>query len=68
MYEVLGIIAVVGMVSSYALEQRHRAFVLIFALSCALAAFYAFLIGSIPFLIAEGLWSIIALRRYLKAA
>ena len=64
--ELLGLIAIIAMVTSYALEDRHPVFVLIFAISCAVAAIYAFLIGSYPFLIAEGIWSVIALRRYLN--
>ena len=64
--ELLGLIAIIAMVTSYALEDRHPVFVLIFAISCAAAAIYAFLIGSYPFLIAEGIWSLIALRRYLN--
>ena len=63
--EYLGILAVAIMVVSYALERRHPTFILIFAVACALAATYAFLIRSYPFLIAEGIWSIIAMRRYL---
>lgn len=66
MIELLGIFAVTIMVASYALEHKHPLFILIFAAACALAAFYAYLINSYPFLIAEGLWSIIALRRYIK--
>ncbi|MES0883288.1 hypothetical protein [Roseibium sp. SCP14] len=64
MVENLGLVAVVIMVASYALESRHPVFVLIFAFGCALASFYAFLIGSIPFLIAEGIWAAIAFVRY----
>ena len=66
MIETLGIIAVVIMVSAYALEDRGHIFILIFAVGCALAATYALLIGSIPFLIAEGIWAVIALRRWQR--
>ena len=66
--ELFGIAAVMAMVTSYALEDRHPVFILIFAISCAAAAIYAYLIGSYPFLIAEGIWSAIAARRYLKKA
>lgn len=62
--EGLGIVAVVIMVGSYALEYRGRMFIAIFAFGCALAAFYAYLIGSYPFFIAEGLWALIAARRW----
>ncbi len=67
MTEHLGLIAVTLMVASYALEPRHRHFTLIFAAACALAAFYAWLIGSVPFLIAEGIWSLVALYRWRSA-
>jgi len=62
-----GLLAVVVMVTSYALEKRSTVFIAVFALGCAMAAFYAFLIGSWPFFIAEGLWSLIALKRWLDA-
>jgi len=67
-YGQLGLIAVVIMVASYALEHRHPLFIVVFAFGCALAAFYAYLIGSIPFLIAEGVWALIAIWRYVKHA
>ncbi|WP_299344045.1 hypothetical protein [uncultured Maritalea sp.] len=68
MIEYLGLIAVIIMVGSYALEDRHPLFVLLFAFGCAMAAFYAWLIGSVPFLIAEGIWAIIAFTRWLRRA
>ena len=67
MTESLGLIAIIIMVGSYALEDRSSVFIATFALGCALAAFYAFLIGSYPFLIAEGIWAVIAMRRWMKA-
>ncbi len=62
--EILGLVAVIIMVLSYALEPRGNIYVAIFAIGCAMAAFYAYLIGSYPFLLAEGLWSVIAARRW----
>lgn len=62
--ELLGLVAIVIMVGSYALEKRARIFIAIFAFGCVLAAIYAFLIQSYPFLIAEGVWSVIAARRW----
>jgi hypothetical protein len=56
--------AVTVMALSYALERRHRAFVALFAVGCALSSAYGFAIGSIPFGSVEALWSIIALRRF----
>ena len=40
---------------AYALEQRHRAFIALFALACALSSAYGFLIGSVPFGAVEAL-------------
>ena len=64
--ELLGVIAITIMVSAYALEDRHHSFIIIFAFGCALAAFYAFLISSYPFLIAESLWAVFAFQRWRK--
>lgn len=65
--EILGVVAVAIMVVSYALEQRGPIFVAVFAAACALAAFYAFLIGSYPFMVAEGIWALVAVRRWWGA-
>ena len=64
--EILGIIAIIIMVGAYALEDRHSGFIILFAGGCALAAFYAYLINSYPFLIAESLWAVIAFQRWRK--
>lgn len=64
--ELFGIAAITIMVISYALESRGKIFVAIFAVGCAMAAIYAWMIGSYPFLIAEGIWAVIALWRWLK--
>lgn len=58
--------AVTVMVLAYALERRHRAFVALFAVGCALSSAYAFAIGSLPFGGVEALWSIFALRRFTR--
>ena len=65
--EVIGLVAIIVMVVSYTLEKRHTVFIATFAAGCALAALYAFLIGSLPFLIAEGLWSAVATKRWIDA-
>ncbi len=65
--DILGLVAITIMVGSYALEQRGRIYIAIFTFGCALAAVYAFLIQSYPFLIAEGLWAMIAARRWWRA-
>lgn len=66
-YELIGITAVATMVCSYALEYRHPAYIGVFAAACWVAAFYAYLIEAFPFVIAEGLWGLIALRRWRRA-
>ena len=53
------------MMLMYALESRHRGFILAFALGCALSSVYGFLSGAWPFGVVEAIWSLIALRRYL---
>jgi len=64
--ELVGIVAVAVMVLCYALEHRGRIYTAIFSFSCATAAAYAYLIESYPFLIAEGLWAIVAARRWYR--
>ena len=65
--EILGIVAIATMVICYALERRGTVFIAAFAAGCALAAVYAYLIGSYPFLIAEGIWAVVAVRRWQVA-
>ena len=65
--EIFGTTAIIIMVTSYALEHMSPVFIAIFSFGCVLAATYAFLLGSIPFLIAEGVWAIVAFRRWQLA-
>ncbi len=65
--EIIGIVSVSIMVISYSLEDRNPLYIALFACGCAMAATYAFLISSYPFLIAESVWSIVALARWRKA-
>lgn len=62
--ELFGTAAITIMVTSYALEQRSPAYIGIFSVGCALAALYALLLGSYPFLVAESIWAVIAFRRW----
>ncbi len=64
MIEFIGFLAVCSMVACYAFEHYSNWLTLIFAVSCAVAALYAFLIGSYPFMLAEGVWALIALRKW----
>jgi hypothetical protein len=63
-----GAFAVGSMALAYALERRHRAFVLAFAGACGLSSAYGFLIGSEPFGIVEALWCVVALRRWITGS
>ena len=62
-----GLFAVTVMVACYALEKRHRAFILAFAASCVLASVYGFLQGAWPFGLVEAVWSAVALWRWWNA-
>jgi hypothetical protein len=64
---VYGVCAVTFMMAMYALEWRHRTFVLAFAIGCLLSSVYGFLAGAWPFGVVEVVWSGVAIRRYLTA-
>jgi len=59
-----GLVAVVAMLVFYALEARSPWFILAFSGSCVLASIYGFLQGAWPFGMVEGIWSLVALRRW----
>jgi hypothetical protein len=61
---VFGACAVAIMLLSYALEQRSPWWVLIFALACAASSLYGWLAGTWPFGVVEGVWALVALRRW----
>ena len=63
-----GLVAVSLMVTFYALEKRSSWCILGFAFSCVLGSIYGFLQGAWPFGLVEALWSVIAARRWWKAA
>ncbi len=65
--EIFGITSVSIMVISYALEHRSPVFIAVFSFGCVLAAIYALLLHSVPFLIAESVWAIVALHRWRLA-
>jgi len=68
MLTLFGASALTFMMLMYALERRHRLFVLAFALGCALSSAYGFLAGTWPFGVVELIWVLIALRRYFTPA
>jgi hypothetical protein len=54
------------MLVAYALEHRGARWVLVFALACAASSLYGWLAGTWPFAVVEGVWSLVALRRWLR--
>ena len=64
MLTVFGATALTFMMVMYALERRHRGFVLAFACGCALSSAYGFPAGTWPFGVVEAIWTLIALNRY----
>jgi hypothetical protein len=60
-----GLFAVTAMLVTYSCERRSHWFILGFAASCVLGSAYGFLQGAWPFGLIEGVWSIVALRRWL---
>jgi len=63
-----GLLAVSAMLVFYALEDRARRFLLLFAGACLAASAYGFLQGAWPFGIVEAIWSGVALRRWQRRA
>jgi hypothetical protein len=66
MLTAFGATAVTFMMVCYALERRHRLFVLAFAAGCALSSAYGFLAGTWPFGVVEAIWALIAVGRYRR--
>lgn len=60
-----GILAVSAMLVCYTFEKRSAWFILGFAMACGLGSVYGFLQGAWPFGLVEGVWAIVALRRWL---
>jgi len=64
---IFGLVAVTAMMLCYALERRSHWYVLGFAGSCVLASIYGFAQGAWPFGLVEGVWAVVALRRWRVA-
>jgi hypothetical protein len=65
---IFGLFAVTTMLVCYALESRSHWFILAFAAACGLGSAYGFLQGAWPFGVVEAIWSVIALRRWLRSS
>ncbi|PYN05811.1 MAG: hypothetical protein DME02_18510 [Candidatus Rokuibacteriota bacterium] len=61
---IFGLAAVTAMMLCYALERRSHWYVLGFAGACVLASIYGFAQGAWPFGLVEGVWTVVALRRW----
>ena len=62
-----GLFAVSAMLVCYALEDQHTGFILAFAAACWLGSAYGFLQGAWPFGVIEGIWGVVAIRRWRRA-
>ena len=61
-----GLFAVTEMLVCYAMEQRSTWYILAFSVACVLGSVYGFLQGAWPFGLVEAVWSLVALRRWLR--
>ena len=59
-----GLFAVSAMLVCYALDARSHWWTLGFAGACLLGSIYGFLQGAWPFGLVEGIWSLVAARRW----
>lgn len=66
MLTVFGSIAVAIMFLSYWMEARSKWMVLLFALASAATSVYSGLAAVYPITVIEGLWSLVAFRRFMQ--
>lgn len=59
-----GLVAVSLMLIFYCLEKRNRLYILGFSFACLLGSAYGFLQGAWPFGLVEGVWALVAFRRW----
>jgi hypothetical protein len=59
-----GLFAVSAMLVCYAFDARSHWWTLGFAFACALGSIYGFLQGAWPFGVVEGVWCLVAVRRW----
>ena len=67
MLTLFGAVAVTVMMVAYALEPRSAGWLLVFAGACAASSAYGWLAGTWPFGVVEGVWALVALRRWWTA-
>ena len=66
MLTLFGAGAVAFMLLFYMLEERSPWWVLAFALACAASSVYGWLAGTWPFGVVEGVWALVAFRRWIR--
>lgn len=66
MLTLFGVAALTFMMLMYAVEHRGPAFILAFALGCALSSVYGFVSGAWPFGVVEAIWTAIAVHRFRR--
>jgi uncharacterized protein YbjT (DUF2867 family) len=59
-----GLAAVSLMLITYTLERRSNWYVLAFAFACIMGSVYGFQQGAWPFGLVEGVWALIAAKRW----
>jgi hypothetical protein len=59
-----GLFAVIVMLICYMMEARSPWWTLGFAAGCALGSAYGFLQGAWPFGLVEGVWALVALKKW----
>lgn len=62
-----GLFAVTAMLVCYALESRSPWWTLGFAGACLLGSIYGFLQGAWPFGLVEGVWALVAVRKWARS-
>ena len=64
MLTAFGVAALTFMMGMYAVQHRHRRYILGFACGCLLSSVYGFLAGTWPFGVVEAVWAGIAVNGY----
>ena len=62
---IFGLTAVSLMLLFYAVEEQSPWYVLGFAAACVMASAYGFMQGAWPFGMVEGVWTFVAIKRWL---
>ncbi len=62
-----GLFAVTAMLVCYAMEARSPWWTLGFAGACLLGSVYGFMQGAWPFGLVEGVWTLVALRKWVRS-